>query len=186
MTQHEKEQVILNAAMDCFSELGYKGTTIERVAKRAHVGKPTVYQLFESKLDLFESLVTFVLQEMRTEAENAYVEGASVEANKQAMIDAIVNHQQQHLFILKITEETHNLKLQEMQELRTRIEKHVVDYIKNLLETRLGLDVSSSGIPIDVTAFLLFRTYIALIAEWPLIGDELDLKIISQAMLKLL
>lgn len=186
MILSDKEHLILDAAMACFSELGYKGTTIERIAKRAHVGKPTVYQLFESKLDLFESLVTRVLQEMKNEAENAYTKTASVEENKQAMIDAIVNHQQQHLFILQITQETHTLKLQEMFELRVRIEQHIVEYIKNLLETRLELEQRSPEVPVEVTAFLLFKTYIALISEWPLIGSPLDLKTISQAMLKLL
>ncbi|AFS69655.1 MULTISPECIES: TetR/AcrR family transcriptional regulator [Exiguobacterium] len=186
MTLSDKEYLILDAAMACFSELGYKGTTIERIAKRAHVGKPTVYQLFESKLDLFETLVTRVLQDMKAEAENAYVMTASVEENKQAMIDAIVNHQHEHLFILQITQETHTLKLQEMFELRMRIEQHIVEYIKNLLETRLELEQRSPEIPVEVTAFLLFKTYVALISEWPLIGQPLDLKTISQAMLKLL
>ncbi len=184
MTQSDKETLILDSAMACFSELGYKGTTIERVARRAHVGKPTVYQLFESKLNLFESLVTRVLQEMKEEAERAYVEHATVEENKQAMIDAIVYHQQQHLFILQIIEETRNLKLQEMQELRTRIERHVVEYLKTLLETRLGQD--DRDVPVDVTAFLIFRTYIALIAEWPSIARPLELDTIRRAMLRVL
>jgi TetR/AcrR family transcriptional regulator len=186
MTQSDKETLILDSAMACFSELGYKGTTIERVARRAHVGKPTVYQLFESKLNLFESLVTRVLQEMKEEAERAYVEQATVEESKQPMIDAIVYHQQQHLFILQILEETRNLKLQEMQELRMRIERHVVEYIKTLLETRLGQD--DRDIPVDVTAFLIFRTYIGLIAEWPSrqIARPLELDTIRRAMLRVL
>lgn len=186
MTQSDKEHLILNAAMECFSEYGYKGTTIERVAKRAHVGKQTVYHLFDSKLELFESLVTRVLQDMKREAEEAYAHHTNLQDKKQAMIEAIITHQQQHLFILKITEETRTLKLQEMQELRTRVEKHVVAYIKHLLVSRFDLQEDPSGIPIEVTAFLLFRTYIALISDWSLIGEPLDLKTISQAMLKIL
>lgn len=100
------------------------------------------------------------------------------------MIDAIIYHQQQHLFILQIIEETRNLKLQEMQELRMRIERHVVEYIKTLLETRLGQD--DRDISVDVTAFLIFRTYIALIAEWPSIARPLELDTIRRAMLRVL
>jgi TetR/AcrR family transcriptional regulator len=102
------------------------------------------------------------------------------------MIDAIVYHQQQHLFVLQILEEIRNLKLQDMKELRMRIERHVVEYIKTLLETRLGQDYRD--IPVDVTAFLIFRTYIGLIAEWPSrqIARPLELDTIRRAMLRVL
>ena len=49
------------------------------------------------------------------------------------------------------------------------------------------LELQNTGdVPVDVTAFLIFRTYIALIAEWPLIARPLELDTIRRAMLRIL
>jgi AcrR family transcriptional regulator len=40
---------ILRAAFDLYAELSYDGVTVERIAARAHVGKPTIYRRWPSK-----------------------------------------------------------------------------------------------------------------------------------------
>ena len=48
---------IWQAAMELFLEQGYAQTNLEQVAKRAGVTKPTVYSHFDSKPNLFNSVV---------------------------------------------------------------------------------------------------------------------------------
>jgi AcrR family transcriptional regulator len=50
-------RVILSAALDVLSEVGYGGLTIEAVAARAGVGKSTVYRHWCGKLELVEEAV---------------------------------------------------------------------------------------------------------------------------------
>lgn len=50
-------RVILSAALDVLSEVGYSGLTIEAVAARAGVGKSTIYRQWCGKLELVEAAV---------------------------------------------------------------------------------------------------------------------------------
>ncbi|MFY1826093.1 TetR/AcrR family transcriptional regulator [Myxococcus fulvus] len=60
----EHRIAILDAATDSFSRLGFKKTSIEDIAKRAGIGKGTVYLHFESK----EALLGAVIDRNRGEA----------------------------------------------------------------------------------------------------------------------
>ena len=47
-----KRELILAAARETFGEKGYHNTTSEEIAKKAGVGKGTIYQYFDSKHDI--------------------------------------------------------------------------------------------------------------------------------------
>ena len=53
-----KEKRILEAALKVFSEMGYFGATMDEVAARAGLSKPTLYQYFESKEVLFTAMMS--------------------------------------------------------------------------------------------------------------------------------
>ncbi len=57
-----KRGQLLEAAAKVFSERGFKRTTIAEVARRADVGKGTVYEYFESKESLFLALFQWYCQ----------------------------------------------------------------------------------------------------------------------------
>ncbi|RZQ63427.1 TetR/AcrR family transcriptional regulator [Amycolatopsis suaedae] len=61
----EADRAILDAAGEIFLERGVEGTSIEQVAKRAGVGKLTVYRRWPSKEDLIAQAVeTLVTEEI--------------------------------------------------------------------------------------------------------------------------
>ncbi|MER6004510.1 TetR/AcrR family transcriptional regulator [Nonomuraea angiospora] len=53
----ETDTAILNAALELFVERGVEGTSIEQVAKRAGVGKLTVYRRWSTKEDLLAQAI---------------------------------------------------------------------------------------------------------------------------------
>ncbi len=56
-----KRKDILNAAIHVFVEQGAAKTKIADIAKRANIGKGTIYEYFSSKEDIFqESMVLFM------------------------------------------------------------------------------------------------------------------------------
>jgi len=53
----EKREQILNAAIDEFASNGFNGTSINKVAKRAEISIGAMYSYFDSKEDLFLTVV---------------------------------------------------------------------------------------------------------------------------------
>lgn len=61
----EKKNRILNAAKAVFAEKGYTGTSMEAIAESAAVAKGALYRYFDSKQDLYFTLVDGMVYEMQ-------------------------------------------------------------------------------------------------------------------------
>lgn len=59
IAKEEKRIEILDAAIKVFSEAGVEGATIEGIAKKAGIGKGTVYDYFDSKNTLFLEMIRY-------------------------------------------------------------------------------------------------------------------------------
>ncbi len=53
----EKRSAILDAALDCFLERGFAGTSLARIARAADVSTATVYRHFPTKDELFAQII---------------------------------------------------------------------------------------------------------------------------------
>ena len=67
--------MLLEAAAKVFSERGFKRTTIAEVARRADVGKGTIYEYFDSKESLFLALFEWFCRESLQSAAPAPAKG---------------------------------------------------------------------------------------------------------------
>lgn len=54
---HRSVQAILDAALTCFSQQGYRGTSIKDIAARAGISTGRVYHHFHAKIDIFTRLI---------------------------------------------------------------------------------------------------------------------------------
>ena len=59
--QKENETRILTAALDVFSENGFRGATLDRIASMASMSKPNLLYYFKSKEDIHVALLTGLL-----------------------------------------------------------------------------------------------------------------------------
>ena len=59
--QREKQDVILNAALDVFSLHGFRGATIDQIADAASMSKPNLLYYFRRKEDIHEALMQRLL-----------------------------------------------------------------------------------------------------------------------------
>ena len=53
----------MNAALEVFSTYGYRGSTIEQIAKAAEMSKSSVFYYFDSKTEVYVELLSETLQE---------------------------------------------------------------------------------------------------------------------------
>jgi len=63
-TEGDTRRLILAAAMSEFAEREYAKTTVESIAKRAKIGKGTVYLYFKNKADLFSAVVAEAMTDL--------------------------------------------------------------------------------------------------------------------------
>lgn len=60
--QTQKRQVILDAALDVFSQHGFRGATIDQIADAAGMSKPNLLYYFRSKEEMFTTLIERLLE----------------------------------------------------------------------------------------------------------------------------
>lgn len=125
----DKKALILDAAREIFLEKGYYPTTSEEIARRAGVGKGTIYQYFESKKEIF--------LEMQIGYMDAYSKNISTcihaDASLQENIHSLVRSHLDHIDILVKYHKTilndfpkvmtqHELKDPRLQEIKAKME----------------------------------------------------------------
>lgn len=59
--QREKHELILEAALDVFSQYGFRGSTIDQIADAAGMSKPNLLYYFKSKEDIHAPLLARIL-----------------------------------------------------------------------------------------------------------------------------
>lgn len=60
--QREKQEVILEAALDVFSQFGFRGSTIDQIADAAGMSKPNLLYYFKSKEDIHAPILARILE----------------------------------------------------------------------------------------------------------------------------
>jgi AcrR family transcriptional regulator len=65
LTAAARREVIAEAAAELFAERGYRGASIEEIARRSGVTPPVVYEHFESKRELYRELLERHFAELR-------------------------------------------------------------------------------------------------------------------------
>lgn len=94
---------VLTAALACFVEQGYHGTTIREVARRAGLSVPGIYHHYSSKHALLEGIAQHAMADLFRRSEAALAEaGTGVEARFRLLIECLVlfhAHRSEHAFI---------------------------------------------------------------------------------------
>lgn len=62
-----KREVILNAALDVFATYGFRRTSMDDIAKAAGVSRPTLYQGFANKQEIYRGLIEAHIGHISTE-----------------------------------------------------------------------------------------------------------------------
>ncbi|MCV7288393.1 TetR/AcrR family transcriptional regulator [Mycolicibacterium wolinskyi] len=82
------DRAILQAALDMFIERGVEGTSIEQIAKKAGVGKPTIYRRWSTKEDVIAAAMETLIVDEVAWASPAAIEVESPYALVEAAIDS--------------------------------------------------------------------------------------------------
>ncbi|GGJ72153.1 AcrR family transcriptional regulator [Anoxybacillus voinovskiensis] len=164
MAINRKKQII-EAATKSFSLFGYKATTMEQVAKLANVGKGTIYTFFNSKEELLDEIITSLISEIKEAAEQAIDPSRTFFENVHRALYRILEFRKQHQLTLKLLQEVRDIGTPTVQEVMKKLDRAVLAYIREKIEQAMQKGEIRACDP-EITAFLMFKLYIALVFEW--------------------
>ncbi|WP_096440622.1 TetR/AcrR family transcriptional regulator [Alteribacter populi] len=174
-----KRALILNAASNSFSMYGFKGTTMDKVANLAGVGKGTIYTTFKNKEDLFDAVLQQIITEMEQIFYKCILPEKSVSENLHAALDQLLEFRKDHQVMMKLTYEVRMFGTEHSKRALEKIEDAIIDCI----ETQLTQAVEQKKIYASeprITAFLLYKQYMALVFDYEEKYGHLEKKLISK------
>lgn len=167
----DRREEIMSAAGKSFAMFGYKATTMDQVAKIANVGKGTIYTFFSNKEELFHSVVWNMVEEMKHVSERATRDGASFQENAHARIMQLLKFRETHQLFIKLIEEEKELRTPAVGDVLATIEKEIVKFIAGKIDRGVAkgeLKPCNS----ELIAYILFKSYLALVVDWPNTHDQ--------------
>jgi AcrR family transcriptional regulator len=103
-----KKERILNAAEALFAEKGFTAATVEEVAKRAGIGKSTVYEYFGSKDEIFRQTLKAGLESYMEAMKGRLKTPCSVRDVLTAIGSAHFNFVREHTFTARLLADEYN------------------------------------------------------------------------------
>ncbi|HWK23331.1 MAG TPA: TetR/AcrR family transcriptional regulator [Ureibacillus sp.] len=167
----DRKQEILLGAAKSFSMFGYKATTMEQVAKLSNVGKGTIYNFFTNKEELLQEVVISMIREMKAQAEQTLSPNSSFIENAHNALMKLLQFRERHLLFAKLIEEEKAIQTPAVKQMLVKIEGEIVTFLADRL--RIGIEKKEvRDCNPDLVAYLLFKSYLAMIVDWQLTHDE--------------
>ena len=180
-----KEEQILNAAKKLFTNYGFKKVSMDEIASEAGVTKKTVYTYFSSKEELLKYCIKEELQNMRKIIENVESKKLDFMETVHQVIYNLLKYKKNCKFLKMLFKEPEILKNEQLKDNLKIVDKEIQNYIRKQLELAIQNDKIEVQ-NIDITTFLIYKMYIALMIDWNEDYKKLDEKEIADNILHFL
>lgn len=174
-----RRDAIVEAARKSLALFGYKGTTMDQIAKMANVSKGSIYTFFTSKEELFDLIVQETVDEMEAVLQ-ASVDGEQpVFASLHQALSQVLQFRREHELLAKLYHEMRELGTAAANDAVRRVEDQILSFIERMIRQAIQRGQMK---PCDasITAFLFLKFYIALVVEWSERNEPLDNETISK------
>lgn len=180
-----KQEQIIEAARKLFHKFGFKKVSMDEIANEAGVTKKTIYMYFNSKEELLKYFIQEELLNMKKIVEEVEKKNLNFFDTVNEGIYKLLNYKKEKDFLQIIAKEAEWLKNPIVIQNLQLIDKQIQNYIKEKLE-----EAKEKGFirydDLDVTTFLIYKMYIALIFEWDENNKKLDEKKIAKTITEIL
>ena len=180
-----KGEQILNVAKKLFTNYGFKKVSMDEIASEAGVTKKTVYTYFSSKEELLKYCIKEELQNMRKIIENVDSKKLDFLETVHQVIYNLLKYKKNCKFLKMLFKESEILKNEQLKDNLKIVDKEIQNYIRKQLELAIQNDKIEVQ-NIDITTFLIYKMYIALMIDWNEDYKKLDEKEIADNILHFL
>ncbi|EKN63015.1 TetR/AcrR family transcriptional regulator [Schinkia azotoformans LMG 9581] len=160
----DKREKIMQAATQSFSMFGFKGTTVDHIAKIAGVGKGTIYTYFENKEVILQEIIQALIREMKENAENAIRIDRTAFENLHEVLYSVLLYRKEHVLMIKLSQEVKEFGTEVAKQVLVQIEKELLSYIQVFIEKAIVNKKFKECNP-EITAFVIYKMYVSLVVE---------------------
>lgn len=176
----KKDQIIESARL-LFHKYGFKKVSMDEIARESGVTKKTIYSYFSSKEDLLKYFIQEEILNMKNIVEEIDNKNLDFFETVNQSIYKLLQYRRDKDFLNTITKEAEWLKNPIIINSLELIDIQIQNYIKTKLEK-----AKENGYiyykDVDITAFLIYKMYIALMFEWNENEKKLDEQMIASSI----
>lgn len=180
-----KEDQIIESARKLFKKYGFKKVSMDEIARDAGVTKRTVYMHFANKEELFNYFVEEQIQNMKSIVEEIENKNLDFFDGIHEVIFQLIQYKHKTEFLETIVEEgkfsNNPIILESIKAVDNKIQEYILEKLNWAIEQNY-IEVKNP----EITAFLIYKMYIALLFDWTESNSTLDEKIIADNILNIL
>jgi AcrR family transcriptional regulator len=178
-----KKEQIIEAARILFHKYGFKKVSMDEIANEAGVTKKTIYMYFSSKEELLKYFILEEIEKMKDILEEVESKNTDFFETVNQAIYRLLKYKKEQNFLTTIEKEAEWLKNPVVIQNLKLIDEQIQDYIKEKLKVAKEKGYINYH-DLDITAFLIYKMYIALMFEWN--DNELDEQMIAKSISEIL
>ena len=176
-----KRDQVIEAARKLFHQFGFKKVSMDEIAKEAGVTKKTIYMYFESKEELLKYFIQEEISNMEKIVEKVEAKPQDFFETVNEAIYEILQYRKHQDFLNIIAREAEWLKNPIIIDSLNMIDGKIQNYIKSKLQKAKEKGYIDY-LDLNITTFLIYKMYIALIFEWNTEEKEIDEQMLAQTI----
>jgi AcrR family transcriptional regulator len=163
----DRRNAIISAAQDIFWEKGYEAT-MDEIAEKVELSKPTLYLYFKNKDDLYASIALGGFEALKERFKQVADSGDDVEAKVRSMYRAFIEFNTEHREVSRITEFVLSEKgrdkvSRELSEQMSRDISDLLGFGASVIQEGIDRGVFTDGLDPLVVSVIVWRVSVGLI-----------------------
>lgn len=180
-----KQEQIIEAARKLFYKYGFKRVSVDEIAREAKVTKRTLYTYFKSKEEILKYFINEEIQKMESMVRDIEAQNLEFLDTIHQVLYKLLKYKNEHEFLNRIVEEVDIFNNPMLIENLKVIDKRIQNYILQKLNVAIEKGYTKVEDP-EVTAFLIYKMYIALMFDWNKNNPKLDENVVANQILNIL
>lgn len=180
-----KQEQIIEAARKLFYKYGFKRVSVDEIAREAKVTKRTLYMYFKSKEEILKYFINEEIQKMECMVRDIEAQNLGFLDTIHQVLYKLLKYKNEHEFLNRIIEEIDVFNNPMLIENLKVIDSKIQSYILQKLNIAIEKGYTKVEDP-EVTAFLIYKMYIALMFDWNENNSKLDENAVANQILNIL
>ena len=173
------EEIIIKAAQNLFTRFGLKKTTVDEIARLAHIGKGTIYNYFKSKEDIFANVIEKETKLLGEKLSDAIQQAATPQEKLRAFVLTRMRYLKELTNYYRALIDDYLEHYPFIEKIRQKSLQEEINFVKDILDEGVKTNVFSIE-NTEMTAFVLVTALKGLEYPWTVetslenIGKNID------------